>query len=213
MKAPVFNGPAFTGLYPITPDEADTARLLARVEPLLDAGIALLQYRNKAAGDALRREQATALQAMCAQANVPLVINDDAVLAHETGAAGVHLGEDDGDIAAARALLGPDAIVGASCYDELARAERAIAAGANYVAFGAFFPTTTKITTRRATPELLREAAKFGVPRVAIGGITPANAKPLIDAGADLIAVIGSVFDAADPVAAVRAYLSCFENR
>lgn len=208
MKAPVFNG-----LYPITPDEADTARLLARVGPLLGAGIALLQYRNKAADDALRREQATALQALCAPANVPLIINDDATLAHETGAAGVHLGEDDGDIAAARALLGPDAIVGASCYDELARAERAIAAGASYVAFGAFFPTTTKLTTRRATPELLRDAAKFGVPRVAIGGITPANAQPLIDAGADLIAVIGSVFDAPDPVAAVRAYLSCFENR
>jgi thiamine-phosphate pyrophosphorylase len=208
MKAPVFNG-----LYPITPDEADTARLLARVGPLLGAGIALLQYRNKAADDALRREQATALQALCAPANVPLIINDNATLAHETGAAGVHLGEDDGDIAAARALLGPDAIVGASCYDELARAERAIAAGASYVAFGAFFPTTTKLTTRRATPELLRDAAKFGVPRVAIGGITPANAQPLIDAGADLIAVIGSVFDAPDPVAAVRAYLSCFENR
>lgn len=208
MKAPVFNG-----LYPITPDEADTARLLARVGPLLGAGIALLQYRNKAADDALRREQATALQALCAPANVPLIINDDATLAHETGAAGVHLGEDDGGIAAARALLGPDAIVGASCYDELARAERAIAAGASYVAFGAFFPTTTKLTTRRATPELLRDAAKFGVPRVAIGGITPANAQPLIDAGADLIAVIGSVFDAPDPVAAVRAYLSCFENR
>lgn len=208
MKAPVFNG-----LYPITPDEADTARLLARVGPLLGAGIALLQYRNKAADDALRREQATALQALCAPANVPLIINDDATLAHETGAAGVHLGEDDGDIAAARALLGPDAVVGASCYDELARAERAIAAGASYVAFGAFFPTTTKLTTRRATPELLRDAAKFGVPRVAIGGITPANAQPLIDAGADLIAVIGSVFDAPDPVAAVRAYLSCFENR
>ena len=208
MKAPVFNG-----LYPITPDEADTARLLARVGPLLGAGIALLQYRNKAADDALRREQATALQALCAPANVPLIINDDATLAHETGAAGVHLGEDDGGIAAARALLGPDAIVGASCYDELARAERAIAAGASYVAFGAFFPTTTKLTTRRATPELLRDAAKFGVPRVAIGGITPANARPLVEAGADLIAVVGGVFDATDPVAAVRAYLSCFENR
>lgn len=208
MKAPLFNG-----LYPITPDEADTARLLARVEPLLGAGIALLQYRNKTADDALRREQATALQALCAQANVPLVINDDAALARETGAAGVHLGEDDGDIAAARALLGPDTIVGASCYDELARAERAVAAGASYIAFGAFFPTTTKITTRRARPELLREAAKFGVPRVAIGGITPANAKPLVEAGADLIAVVGGVFDTTDPVAAVRAYLSCFENR
>ena len=198
------------GLYLITPDEADTARLLARVAPLLGAGVALLQYRNKAADPALRREQAAALKALCAQANVPLVINDDAALARETGADGAHLGEDDGDIAAARALLGPDAIVGASCYDEIGRAARAVAAGASYVAFGAFFPTTTKITTRRAAPQLLRDAKPLGVPLVAIGGITPANAKPLVDAGADMIAVIGGVFDAAAPVAAVREYRQLF---
>lgn len=200
------------GLYLITPDEADTARLLARVAPLLGAGVALLQYRNKAADPALRREQAAALQALCAQANVPLVINDDAALACETGAAGVHLGEDDGDIAAARALLGPDAIVGASCYDEIGRAARAVAAGASYVAFGAFFPTATKTTTRRAAPQLLRDAKPLGVPLVAIGGITPANAKPLVDAGANLIAVIGGVFDAADPLAALHDYLQAFGN-
>ena len=200
------------GLYPITPDEADTARLLARVAPLLDAGIALLQYRNKAAGAALQLAQATALQALCAQAGVPLVINDDTALVRQVGAAGVHLGEDDGDIAAARAALGPHAIVGVSCYDEPERARCAVAAGASYVAFGAFFPTTTKATTRRATPQLLRDAKPLGVPLAAIGGITPANARPLIEAGADLIAVVGGVFDAADPRAAIRAYNACFSQ-
>jgi len=200
------NGPAPRGLYLITPDEADTHRLLARVEPLLVEGVTWLQYRHKEASPALRREQAEALQALCARTGVPLIVNDDARLAEAVGAAGVHLGEDDGDIAAARALLGEAAIVGASCYDELERARRAVAAGASYVAFGAFFPTRSKTTTRRATPALLSDAAVLGVPRVAIGGITPDNTPALVAAGADLVAVIGGVFEAADPVGAVRAY-------
>jgi thiamine-phosphate pyrophosphorylase len=198
------------GLYLITPDEADTARLLARVAPLLDEGVAWLQYRNKTAAPALRREQAAALPARCAVAGVPLLVNDDARLALEIGAAGAHLGEDDGGLAAARALLGPDALLGASCYDSLELARRAVAAGASYVAFGAFFPTTSKATTRRAAPDLLGAAAALGVPRVAIGGITPDNGRPLVEAGADLLAVIGGVFDAPDPTAAARAYARCF---
>ncbi|MET0756318.1 MAG: thiamine phosphate synthase, partial [Pseudoxanthomonas sp.] len=133
-----------TGLYLITPDEADTARLLARTAPLLAAGVTWLQYRNKTAGDALRHEQASALLHLCRQADVPLIVNDDLRLAKAIGAAGVHLGEDDGDIANARALLGPQSIVGASCYDRLELAEAAVAAGADYVAFGAFFPTRSK---------------------------------------------------------------------
>ncbi|KAF1691337.1 thiamine phosphate synthase [Pseudoxanthomonas koreensis] len=201
---------AARGLYLITPDEADTARLLARVAPLLGEGVTWLQYRNKAAGAALRHEQAFALQALCSRAGVPLLVNDDAALAQAVGAAGAHLGEDDGDIAAARARLGDGAILGASCYDDLELARRAVAAGASYVAFGAFFPTTTKATTRRATPALLREAAVLGVSRVAIGGITPDNAAPLVEAGADLLAVVGGVFDAPNPVAALHAYLRCF---
>jgi thiamine-phosphate pyrophosphorylase len=197
------------GLYLITPDEADTARLLARVQPLLGHAT-WLQYRNKSAPDALRHQQALALQELCRQASVPLIVNDDARLAGAIGAAGVHLGEDDGDIAAARALLGPAAIIGASCYDELARAQRAVTAGANYVAFGAFFPTRSKTGTRRATPDLLTAAAALAVPRVAIGGITPDNTPALIAAGADLVAVIGGVFDSPDPVTAARAYRECF---
>lgn len=198
------------GLYLITPDESDTARLLARVAPLLDAGVAWLQYRNKGAGAALRREQAAALQALCAHAGVPLLVNDDAALAAEVGAAGAHLGEDDGELAAARALLGPRAILGASCYDSLELARNAVAAGASYVAFGAFFATTTKAVSRRATPQLLEQAAALRVPRVGIGGITPDNGAALVAAGADLLAVVGGVFGTPDPVAAVHAYNRCF---
>ena len=202
-------GPAPRGLYLITPDDTDTARLLARTAPVLAEGVTWLQYRNKTAGDALRHEQASALQSLCASAGVPLIINDDLRLAKSIGAAGVHLGEDDGDITAARSLLGAQAIVGASCYDQGPLAERAIAAGASYVAFGAFFPTRCKTGTRQAGVELLARSAAFGVPRVAIGGITPDNARGLVEAGADLVAVISGVYDAADPVAAVHAYRQC----
>ncbi|OBU49758.1 thiamine phosphate synthase [Stenotrophomonas maltophilia] len=202
--------PAPRGVYLITPDEPDTARLLARTAPLLAAGATWLQYRNKTASDALRLEQATALQALCAEHGVPLIVNDDPALARTVGAAGVHLGGTDGDIASARALLGADAIIGASCYDQLANAEAAAAAGASYVAFGAFFPTTTKITTSRAHIDLLRQSAALGVPRVAIGGLTPDNVGPLIEAGADLVAVVSGIYAAADPVATQRAYLAQF---
>ena len=203
-------GSAPRGLYLITPDDDDTPRLLARTAPLLAAGVTWLQYRNKTAGDALRHEQALALQELCVKANVPLIINDDVRLAKSIGAAGVHLGEDDGDIAGARALLGPQAIIGASCYDQLALAESAVAAGASYVAFGAFFPTRSKSGTRQASVGLLSDAASLGVPRVAIGGITPDNATSLIDAGADLVAVISCIYDAPDPVTTVQAYRQLF---
>jgi len=205
--------PAPRGVYLITPDEPDTARLLARTAPLLAAGATWLQYRNKSASDALRREQATALQALCAAHGVPLIVNDDPELAQAIGAAGVHLGGTDGDIGAARSLLGPDAIIGASCYDQLANAERAVAAGASYVGFGAFFPTTTKVTSSRAHPDLLRQSAALGVPRVAIGGLSPDNVGPIIDAGADLLAVVSGIYAAQDPVATQRAYLARFDTQ
>lgn len=201
-----------SGLYLLTPDHADTAQLLADTRTALDAGIAWLQYRNKSADAALRREQALALRTLCDGYGVPLIVNDDVALARETGAAGVHLGEHDADLAAARALLGPDATIGASCYDSIERARDAVAAGASYIAFGAFFASPTKPAARRAAPELLREAAAFGVPRVAIGGITPDNGGSLVAAGADLLAVISGVYAAPDIALAVRAYHSCFAN-
>ena len=159
--------------------------------------------------DALR-ETASLLLADCRNAGVAFIVNDDARLAAGIGADGVHLGEHDGEIAEARALLGDDAIIGASCYDDIERARRLAAEGASYLAFGAFFPSPTKPNARRASLQLLRDSTHLGLPRVAIGGITPDNAPSLVDAGADLVAVISGVFDAPDPVAAARAYLSLF---
>lgn len=198
------------GLYLVTPDEPDTARLLDRMAAVLGEA-SLLQYRNKGASPALRSEQALALLPLCHGAGVPLIVNDDTDLAHAIGAAGVHLGEHDGAVQHARAVLGDAAIVGASCYDDLGRAHAAATAGASYIAFGAFFPSKTKPGARRAAPSLLREAVSLGLPRVAIGGITPDNAPALIEAGADLLAVIAGVFEAADPLAAARAYRRAFD--
>lgn len=199
------------GLYLITPDENDTARLLERVGRALAGGPTWLQYRNKLAGETLRREQARELLDLCRPHGVPLIVNDDWRLAAEIGADGAHLGAGDGDLAGARAALGRAAILGASCYDRLSLAAAAAKDGASYVAFGAFFPSATKPMARVATPDLLAASAGFGLPRVAIGGITPDNARIVIEAGADLVAVISGVFDHADPAAAVHAYRRCFD--
>lgn len=199
------------GLYAITPDEVDTPRLLSRVDAALAAGVAMLQYRNKRVDEATRRLQAQALLALCSQHAVPLIVNDDWRLAAEIGADGAHLGEHDGELRAARAAMGAAAILGASCYDSLDLARDAVDAGASYIAFGAFFPSPTKPQARRASLDLLHGSAALGVPRVAIGGITPDNGRTLAKAGCELLAVISGVFDAPDPAAAVRAYRRCFD--
>lgn len=198
------------GLYLITPDDADTARLVRRVGDVL-ASATLLQYRNKSADAPLRRMQVAALQPVCRRAGVPLIVNDDWTLARELEADGVHVGGGDGDTRTVREALGDVAMLGVSCYDDLHRAEAAAAAGASYVAFGAFFPSPTKPAAKRALPQLLRDAEAIGLPRVAIGGITPDNVPALIEAGADLVAVISGVFDAPDPAAVARAYRACFD--
>jgi thiamine-phosphate pyrophosphorylase len=200
------------GLYANTPHEPDTSRLLARVEPVLDAGASQLQYPNKTAAAVLRRDQAGALLDLCRARGVPLIVNDDWALAADIGADGAHLGGGDGDMRAARRHLGDAAILGASCYDDLQLARRAADDGASYVAFGAFHPSGTKPGARRADIRLLHDSAALGLPRVAIGGITPSNAHALIDAGADLIAVVGGLFDADDSRAAALAYLACFKD-
>lgn len=199
------------GLYLITPDEDDRDRLLERVAAVLPARPALLQYRNKRADTLRRKDEARALKALCDAAQVPLIINDDWRLAMDIGATGAHLGEDDGDPAEARRQA-PGLLLGASCYDDLQRAQQAAAAGCDYLAFGAFFPTRTKATSRRASPTLLAKAAVLGRPRVAIGGITPDNGGTLIGAGADLLAVIGAVFDASDPLAEARRFTALFDS-
>lgn len=201
------------GLYAITPDLADTRELLRRSRAALNGGARVLQYRNKTADAALRREQATALQDLCASAGVPLIINDHLELALECGAAGLHLGGEDGDIAAARTRLGPQRLLGASCYDRIELAETAIAAGADHVAFGSFFASGVKPGAVRPPVDLITRAkSRFRIPVVAIGGITPHNAPQLIDAGADAVAVISAVFGAADITAAAREFQSLFER-
>lgn len=199
------------GLYLITPECADDRRLLQSVTQVLSMHPALLQYRCKSLPRSQRRQQAISLAAACAEHAVGLIVNDDLELAAEVGALGVHLGRDDASVAQAHAVLGRAAVIGVSCYDDIALAERAAAAGASYIAFGAFFVSPTKPQARRASLELLRASAGLGVLRVAIGGINPDNGEPLVRAGADLLAVISGVFDAPDPLAAARQLQSLYE--
>lgn len=197
------------GLYAITPECADTALLLQKVAAVLPH-VALLQYRGKLPDARLRFEQASALARACRAAAVPLIVNDDAALASRCGADGVHLGEHDGSVASARLLLGPDAIIGVSCYNDLLRGQQAAQAGADYLAFGAMFPSPTKPAARRAGLPLLGQARTLGLTVVAIGGITPDNGRQVVRAGADLLAVVSGLFDAPDPATAARAYRACF---
>ena len=193
------------GLYAVTPDLTDTAALVARVDAALEGGACAIQYRNKTVAAELRFTQAEALARVTAKRGGLYIVNDDASLCAAVGADGVHLGESDGSVAAARELIGPERVIGVSCYDEFGRAEAAVAAGADYVAFGSFHPSSVKPDARRADFALLARAAALGVPVVAIGGITAANARELRRAGAHAVAVISAVFDAADVVAAARA--------
>ncbi|MCS3803279.1 thiamine-phosphate pyrophosphorylase [Chromobacterium alkanivorans] len=191
------------GLYAITPDTEDSARLLSLTQaaaPHID----ILQYRNKSPDAALRLEQAQALAELCRRSGVVFIVNDDVELAARVGADGVHLGRDDGALSAARRRLGAGALIGASCYDSLERARRAVEAGASYVAFGAVFPSGTKPDAARAELGLFAAARTLDAPLVAIGGIDAGNAERALAAGADAIAVIGGVFGAADPAAAAR---------
>lgn len=173
----------------------------------------MLQYRDKTRDADRRLGEASALAVLCREFDVPLIINDDIELAHACGAAGVHLGEDDSGIVAARAALGSDAIIGVSCYDSLQRAREATATGADYLAFGAFFPSATKPGVRHAKPDLLRDARAFGLPLVAIGGITPENGRSLITAGAEYLAVVSALFGASDVRAAAQRFAALFEIR
>lgn len=195
--------PAFPsrGLYAIT--DGPRPDLLDVAEQALAGGARLLQYRDETLDQRRRHAEASALKLMCATRDVPLLIDADISLAQTVGAAGVHLADVDG-IAAARALLGPDAIIGVACRGSLEQARAAVAAGASYVSFGVFFPSPTKPLAAPVPIDLLRESAALGAPRVAIGGITPENGWLLIDAGADYLAAISAVFGSADPTAAAR---------
>jgi thiamine-phosphate pyrophosphorylase len=205
---------AIAGLYALTPDISETRAMSASVGAALDGGAAAIQYRNKTAAPDLRLQQARVLRALCAEHGAAFIVNDDVDLAHAVIADGVHLGRDDASIADARARLHRGALIGASCYDSLDRAEAAVAAGADYVAFGSFYPSSTKPQAARAGLSLILAAkARWTVPVVAIGGITVANAPVLIDAGADAVAVISALFDARDVAAAARSFVALFDRR
>lgn len=204
-----------SGLYAITPDTDNTPALLEKVEAALSGGALLLQYRNKTASARLRLTQGRALLALCSRFQVPLIINDHLDLALALDAQGLHVGGEDSSAIEARRQLGPDKILGVSCYGRLDSAVDAVAAGASYVAFGGFYPSKVKPgATARTSLELLSEAKRaVNVPVVAIGGITLDNAPALIAAGADSIAVITALFDAADIRGAARSFVKLFPRQ
>ncbi len=204
--------PMIAGLYAI----ADRAYLSPEqfapaVMQAISGGARVIQFRHKHADADERARIAATLAALCRRLDCPLIVNDDPQLAKTVGAHGVHLGRDDADVVDARRLLGARAMIGMSCYNDLTRAERAEAAGADYVAFGSFYPSPTKPQALRAELELLRAARRaLRVPIVAIGGITPDNGAALIAAGADALAVIEGVFGQADVRAAAARYARLF---
>jgi thiamine-phosphate pyrophosphorylase len=181
------------------------------VSEALSGGARLVQYRNKHASAALRLEQARALKKLCASRNATLIVNDHIDIALETDADGVHLGGEDGTCGDARQRLGAGKLIGISCYDRIDLARAAVREGADYVAFGSFFPSRIKPDAVRAPLDLLTQAAReLPVPAVAIGGITTTNAAALVDAGAKAVAVISAVFDAPDVRAAAQQFTALF---
>lgn len=206
MKAP-------SGLYAITPQIPDLGTLCRLVEQALEGGAAAVQYRDKSHDATRRREQAAALAALCRSHGALFIVNDDVDLAAAVDADGVHLGRDDAAIVTARRVLGSQRIIGVSCYDSLELALQARAGGADYLAFGSFFASPTKPAAVRAPLSLLRVARReVGLPLVAIGGITAQNAPAVIAAGADAVAVISALFDAADVRAAARRLSGLFST-
>ena len=204
------------GLYAITPESlvrGERTPLLAAVAAAIRGGARLIQYRDKWRSGKQRVALARALLTVCHDGGAQLIINDDVELALASGADGVHLGRGDGSLAAARARLGSGALIGASCQDSLPRAMEALAAGADHVAFGRFFTSTTKPEAPPAHVSTLHAARlALRAPICAIGGITPATAPLVIAAGADLVAAVDGVFGAADVEAAARAYTRAFTD-
>jgi len=203
-----------SGLYAITPDHADTGLLVRQVRAVLAGGAQALQYRNTIADARTRLEQAGALRTLCQTYAALFIINDDIALAARVGADGAHLGKHDASMKNARAALGAGKIIGVSCYDNLGRARNAAAQGADYIAFGSFFPSPTKPAAVRPGLDLLQEARRqLTLPLVAIGGIDLHNAPMAIAAGADAVAVISALFTATDIEAAARGFCGLFASK
>ena len=192
------------GLYAITDSQLLAGKWMPYIEAALDGGLTLLQYRDKSSDEARRLREAEALRDLCARYNAHLIINDDAELAARLGV-GVHLGQTDGPLTPARALLGRQAIIGSTCHSQIELGEQAAKEGASYVAFGRFFNSSTKPGAPTATLDVLDEArARIKLPICVIGGITLDNAAPLVDHGADLLAVVHGLFGAESPQEVTR---------
>jgi thiamine-phosphate pyrophosphorylase len=182
------------GLYAVTPELADADALTAKVRAAIDGGARVVQYRDKSRAPSARRTQAQRLADLCKRHDVLFIVNDDAALARDVDADGVHVGEDDGDLSRVRDIVGDDRVIGLSCYDDFGRAREGVRSGADYVAFGSFFASSVKPDARRASLDLLTRARELAVPIVAIGGIDASNAGSLRDAGASAVAVISALF-------------------
>ena len=199
------------GLYVITPDMADLNTLIHKTKLAIEGGAFMVQYRSKIQDHDVKMQQCAAILRLCREYGVLCIVNDDVAMCLNLEADGVHLGEKDDNIAEIRLILGEDAIIGSSCYDQLDRAKQAQKEGATYVAFGAVFPTPTKPNAPRATLALLREAKReIHIPIVAIGGITVNNAHDVIEAGVDAIAVITSLFEAKTIKETAETFLKMF---
>ena len=202
------------GLYLVTPNWDDTAKMVDITRAALDAGACVVQYRHKDASTELRREQVAALLALCRRYSRPLIVNDHLDLCLTLDADGLHVGGTDMSVAQARAALGPDRIIGASCYGDLDLAHAAWQAGASYVAFGGFYPSPVKKYSFTTAPSIVARAKEqIAVPVVVIGGMTPENAAPLVDLGAEMVAAITSVYAAEDPGAATRRFDALFARQ
>ena len=201
------------GLYAITDEQLiPETGFAAIIEQALRGGSTIIQYRDKSDDPGKRQQQATLLRELCSRYSALLVINDDIELARAVGADGVHLGEDDTAIEQARSLLGNDAIIGISCYNQLERAIEAQAAGADYVAFGAMFNSPTKPQARSASYDLIHQAkARLDIPVCAIGGIDGHNAAGVIVSGADMVALISGLFAADDITQTARHIAGLFD--
>ncbi len=202
------------GLYVITDTSNISSEIMfARTKEILRAGAKLLQYRNKQADASTRIREAKKLHELCRQYSVPLIINDDVKLASQVDADGVHLGKDDSSIVAAKAQLKSEAIIGCSCYNDFGNAEQAAKSGADYIAFGAFYPSPTKPEAVHATPDIIQTAKqKFKLPVVAIGGITPENGQSLIAAGADMLAVVSGLYNSETSFTTTMKYINLFQE-
>jgi thiamine-phosphate pyrophosphorylase len=209
---PRFGSARIAGLYAITPDLADTDLLVALVDAAIDGGATVVQYRHKDADPALRATQAALLAGTCRARGVPFIVNDHVDVALALDDAGLHVGADDSDdLAALRARLGPRRLLGVSCYRSVERAHAAIASGADYVAFGSVFASTTKPAAPGVELALFGRARSLGVPLVGSGGISIDNVAALVAAGADAAAVISALFESHDP-ARVREQARAFAH-